>query len=489
MVSKKSGNKRFGEKSVTRKTIKRKTLSRETKTKASSIEKKVVKNITNKNSLLSEYHEKLQHRLKDRVGDFLYRGQENADWELRSGAVRRVFPRKDKTELQDLIKTPKKRNDFHERNLRYHEELLGQARLRGWHRESSGRELKDLELLAKLQHHGAATCLLDFTTRFDIAIWFACKRVRGRKDGKVFIVDLDSVPTLDLREIGSKDLSHDIGKFLSHDINEFSFFQAEKVEDEKKPKFWYWHPETLMDRMLSQESRFLFGSEDVPDGEGFSQGEYLFSITIREVDKKQLLEELKQVYGLSQESIISDIYGFAGNNKHNMPFQRKRVKDYRKEGIRKFQRGDFFTAIKNFNEVLKSNKRDTDVLFYRGTANFRLGKEKIRQYIRKLMQLNQQEFRLAVKQIGSDMPNYKHYEEAVKDFNRVIKLKPDYYDAYSHRSDVNAAMGNLDEAYSDLEKLRDLYDRQGDQEQKELTEERLQRLHKFKQMRKKLSNS
>ena len=92
-----------------------------------------------------------------------------------------------------------------------------------------------------------------------------------------------------------------------------------------EPKFWYWEPETLIGRMLSQESRFLFGPNDIP------AGRFLFDIKIEEGDKEGLLWELKRLQGLRPETIFSDIHGFADANAHGKIVS----KDYQKTPQRK----------------------------------------------------------------------------------------------------------------------------------------------------------
>ena len=59
--------------------------------------------------------------------------------------------------------------------LEYNENLLKKCRLKNYDKREQ-KQLDDLELLADLQHHGAATCLIDFTRNALIALWFACKR-------------------------------------------------------------------------------------------------------------------------------------------------------------------------------------------------------------------------------------------------------------------------------------------------------------------------
>ena len=50
------------------------------------------------------------------------------------------------------------------------------------HHAVYGEDLCELELLARLQHHGAATRLLDCSRNAFVALWFAC-RWEPDKDG------------------------------------------------------------------------------------------------------------------------------------------------------------------------------------------------------------------------------------------------------------------------------------------------------------------
>ena len=94
---------------------------------------------------------------------FVYRGLANISWEVSSSAFRRI------EKSSEAIPPP---SVFQNYNLK----LLENASLRGF-REQKGRSLSDLELLALLQHNGAATCLIDFTANALIALWFACLRI------------------------------------------------------------------------------------------------------------------------------------------------------------------------------------------------------------------------------------------------------------------------------------------------------------------------
>ncbi|MEG3133068.1 FRG domain-containing protein [Rouxiella sp. T17] len=56
----------------------------------------------------------------------------------------------------------------------YERELLPIACHQGYGYEN-GRKLSDFKLLAKLQHHGAATRLIDVSRNMLVALWFECR--------------------------------------------------------------------------------------------------------------------------------------------------------------------------------------------------------------------------------------------------------------------------------------------------------------------------
>ena len=468
-------------KTVGKKAVKKRVVSRKTTAKKITSNKPVGKKVANRNSLLSKYHNELQNKMRGQVGDFLYRGQENADWKLRSGAVRRIFPGGETDELQKLIEK-KKNFDFHEENLRYHEELLERAKIRGWYRETGGRELQDLELLAKLQHHGAATCLLDFTTRFDVALWFACKKAEDKKkDGIVFIVDV--APKLikeavDLCRIGSKDLKYGIGEILRFETRRRegeNFLYSKSLFSHssggKYSRFWYWHPETLMGRMLSQESRFIFGLEDISDGEG---GMILKRLRVDAVDKEPLLAELEQYYGLNRESIVPDIQGFADANNHQAFFPQKSIREHMRDGIKNFNRGELVDAVRNFDRVIKSGKKEeyTAALLYRSFIKLLLGVEQ------------QTQGRAERKMLST-----KYGEESIQDCNELINQKSHIAEAYNLRNLANQMLGRSENARSDMQEARDLYEAQGNQEGVKFIEEQSKKLDELEQGRDKSSDS
>ena len=94
----------------------------------------------------------------------VFRGQEDVEWSLASSAERRL-----KASLSSQNRIPD------QLFIEYHEDLLKKCKLKNYDQREQ-KQLDDLELLADLQHHGAATCLIDFTRNALVALWFACEK-------------------------------------------------------------------------------------------------------------------------------------------------------------------------------------------------------------------------------------------------------------------------------------------------------------------------
>ena len=80
-------------------------------------------------------------------GQYLFRGVTNETYEIEASACRRL-PKKERKNPSRLLKLTK--------------DLIEEAQNLG-HDQKNGQPLFDLELLAELQHFGAATCLIDFS--------------------------------------------------------------------------------------------------------------------------------------------------------------------------------------------------------------------------------------------------------------------------------------------------------------------------------------
>ena len=120
----------------------------------------------------------------------------------------------------------------------------------------------EIELLTQLQHYGGDTNLIDFTTDYLIAIFFACSG-HPREDGRVIVLE-----------------------------------KTDKIKKMIIP------PQNPQHRVIAQKSVFLHppkGFIDIPDDKKVRIPSYL---------KRRLLKYLRQYHGISTETIYNDIYGF-----------------------------------------------------------------------------------------------------------------------------------------------------------------------------------
>ena len=90
-----------------------------------------------------------------------WRGQADISWKIDSSAVRRL-----KRDTRPVVR---------ESSIQFYEEgLLERARKNLFDFDEHNRRISDFELLAKLQHHGAATRLVDFTKNALVGLFFCC---------------------------------------------------------------------------------------------------------------------------------------------------------------------------------------------------------------------------------------------------------------------------------------------------------------------------
>ena len=111
--------------------------------------------------------------ITDSEKSYLYRGQENEEWQVNSSAYRRL--------QRQLVMSPSELESEREYNrfselLRsqqrdYLKQIIDEIQLKY---PSTYRDLHPLECMAHLQHNKVATGLIDFTFSPLVALWFAC---------------------------------------------------------------------------------------------------------------------------------------------------------------------------------------------------------------------------------------------------------------------------------------------------------------------------
>ena len=328
-------------------------------------------------------------------GKYVFRGVPNAKYEIEASAFRRP---------------DEKKRDF-EKFLQINQDLIREARLRGYDGKD-GRELKELEILADLQHFGAATCLIDFSHSAQIALWFACERDHKNPEksphGKIFAVS-NQPPKF--KEITPKLLTEDIGYFL---------------KDGEESQLYHWQPRQQNQRIIAQQSIFLFGNYKFN-----SDNECI----IAEDCKENILNELHQVSGITKDRMFPDFEGFAIVRSEEVPYTELTPSEFKQRGILAYEREDYRDAISDFDRVLNLNDTDHEVYNLRGNAKSQLSlyPEAIDDYTNAIdLKPDEPDYHF---QLGMAKYDMKQFEEAKKSFSNAIDLdsnKAIYHEQNGH---------------------------------------------------------
>ena len=245
---------------------------------------------------------------------YVWRGQPDLKWGLNPGLVRRLRDHNGKhwpvTETQLLG------NEL---------QLLASARASGY-----GRNLGDIELLAILQHHGAATRLLDVSSDPMVAMWFAVEnKFFLNSDGALFAIKISKAKGISGT---TKESWEDILEAMDSEVVGF------------------YEPPGADERIKVQRGRFVFSklSENRPlelslpiitEGWDRSRREEFFdhprgsgrpvtpSILVLKIPRRlkhRLLRLLENSYGYTSETMYPDLGGFAAANSWQKPFRTDR---------------------------------------------------------------------------------------------------------------------------------------------------------------------
>ncbi len=259
---------------------------------------------------------KYLNELKDILengGDYIYRGLPDEKYEVCSTYYQR-FNLGKKSKDQEKPSA----NEFQT----YHDKLLLDAESFHYHKN---KDLSQIELLAELQHFGAATGLIDFSKNFLVALWFSSNSNPG-KNGKISLLNkgkcVDYVENKNLYQ-------NTLNGFCLVDLN----FKSNN-------------------RIFAQNGVFIFTNKV------FYSDLDLHEIIISEEDKEQIIIELKTFYNITESTLFQDIYGFAEINNAQHPIKNSNYDYFSRQakhyvGIGRTK--DLTKAIELYNLALESD--------------------------------------------------------------------------------------------------------------------------------------
>ena len=304
--------------------------------------------------------------------------------------------------------------------IEYHEDLLKKCKLKNYDQREQ-KQLDDLELLADLQHHQAATCLIDFTRDALVALWFACEK-SDDADGKVFVVNIADQKTF--LEIAHTDIQEaksisDILGFKTRETNKDQTIgrptSGTLAASPNQPTFWYWTPAHLNERITAQHSLFLFG---FPSSGALNSEELI----IESASKEQIRKELEELHDIREESLFPDFVGFAYTQRYNAPYPIPDAEEYINRGVEAVQRGQYSESIQDLTKAIELDPDHAEVYYFRGLIYGSQGK----------------------------------HDQAIQDHTKAIELDPDHAEAYHSRGLIYGSQGKHDQAIQDHTKAIEL---------------------------------
>ena len=296
-------------------------------------------------------------------------------------------------------------------------------------------ETDDLEILTQLQHFGGKTNLIDFTTDFLTALFFACDGYPD-EDGRVVLL-------LRTEESGN------------------SVFQ----------------PRNPANRVTAQKSIF------VRPPKGFVEPDD--TVVIPHALKHPLLNYLRTGHGITSTTIYNDLHGFIrAQQLHEGAYS----KFY--DGLALEINGQYRQAIEKYTEVLDLNPQIRAVFYHRshiylvqgdfsramqdfGTgrlldqespvapyhrANWYFGRgdfDRAIEYASKIIELDPGNAEL-YKGRGNIYRENDKYDAAIQDYGKALAIAPDDYLAYYYRGETYRAKGDRNRAEQDYRRALEL---------------------------------
>ena len=347
-------------------------------------------------TLVKSLNEFMEWASQFNQGGYLFRGVTNEEYNISASAYRR---------LEDVEGSDENRAINFEKFVQINRGLIRDVRLRDldW---KNGRKLRDLEILAELQHFRAATCLIDFTYNALISLWFACDQDSGNADkcGKVVAVRVDKEH--EFREVTLELLEKDIDYFFLGN------------ENRMHQQLYKWQPPHQNSRIIAQQSIFLFGAVEVNPDKG---------CIILGSRKKEIRESLAQVHGITEAMLFSDFEGFARQHRQNVLYTQLAASQYRDQGIQKMEEGKFEEALAAFSEVIRIDPGKSDDYQNRGAIREALLSR-------------------------SGETSFNEYRGVIADYTEAINLNPNAPVSYYQRGILVAKVGRTHEALPDLER-------------------------------------
>ena len=321
---------------------------------------------------------------KSADGDYIYRGESNKFHDEVSSNLYREYKKDIKAEHFDIEIVQN--------------EILSAAK------EYTTDKMDDFEILTELQHHGGKTNLIDFTTDYLVALFFACDGNHD-KPGKVILLQQQS--------------------------------EAYKVV----------RPPRTISRVGVQKSIFVQSPSGVIEPA---------SVVCIPADLKgYMLDHLRKHHDISTKTIYNDLLGFIEKRSIHKSAYTEFYKGFTcqnhanstKDPVEK-QTG-YDKAIEHYTEAINLNPELAEIYNNRGNAYSHKGEFDIAIRDFNTAIALTPEFAEAYDNRGIAYSHKGEFDIAIRDFNTAIALTPEFGGVYNNRGIAYYRKGELDTAIQD----------------------------------------
>ena len=321
---------------------------------------------------------------KSADGDYIYRGESNKYHKKVSSGLYREYEADIEAEDFDIAVVQ--------------EEILREAK------EYTTHKMDDPEILAQLQHHGGKTNLIDFTTDYLVALFFACDGNRD-KPGKVI--------------------------FLQNQSGDYEVLK----------------PPRTIPRAGVQKSIFVQSPSGVVEPDAV--------VDIPADLKGPMLDYLRKHHDISTKTIYNDLLGFIENRRIHKSVYTEFFKGFtcqkRGDSAKDLARKEawYEKASMHYTEAIDLNPELAIAYNNRGTAYVGIGEvdTAIQDYDTAIAL--RPDFADAYVARGLAYAVKGDFESAIKDFSTAIALRPDFADAYVDRGLAYGVKGDFESEIKD----------------------------------------
>lgn len=201
----------------------------------------------------------------------------------------------------------------------------------------------DLDILADIQHNGGATCLVDFSKNILTSLWFACQNDED-SNGYLFCYNImeDMIINNNLTYIKPQEEKLKIQDILTQT------YKLTNYCSDVTNRFCLWAPANINNRIIRQDSIFLFGIEK------FTINEHgIITITIPGSLKQAITQALEVFFNISYSTIYNDSIGYAKSNSKRKPLYYnlpERTNRSYLEGYNNMLKGNYKNALEYFKQ-------------------------------------------------------------------------------------------------------------------------------------------